>query len=86
GIPVYNKLDEVPESIEILNVFRPSEHCIEVVKEAIERRKTRGDIKVIWLQKDIINDEAKKLAEANGIDFIQDTCIFNTYGLLKKMG
>ncbi len=85
GIPVYNKLEEVQESIEILNVFRPSEYCLDVVKEAIERRKTRGDIKVIWLQKDIVNNDAKKLAEENGIDFIQDTCIFNTFGLLKKM-
>lgn len=83
GIPVYNKLMDVPDFIEILNVFRPSEHCLAVVEEAVERRRARGDIKVIWLQKDIINNEAKKLAEENGIDFIQDTCIFNAYTYLK---
>lgn len=86
GIPVYNKLIEVPDYIEILNVFRPSEACLDVVKDAVERRKARGDIKVIWLQKDIFNNEAKKLAEEYAIEFIQDTCIFTTYGLLKKIG
>lgn len=82
GIEVYQNLSEIPYEIEILNVFRPSEHCLDVVKEAVERRKNRGDIKVVWLQEGIVNDDAKKLAEENGIEFIQDTCIYKAYNSL----
>lgn len=72
----YKSIMDIPEKIDILNVFRPSEECLDVVKEAVERRKINGDIKLIWLQLGIINDEAKQLAEDNGIDFIQDKCIY----------
>ena len=79
GIKVYKTLSDIPDIIEILNVFRPSDIALEVVQEAIERRKTKGDIKLIWLQEGIINDEAKKLAEDNGIEFIQDKCMYKLY-------
>jgi predicted CoA-binding protein len=82
GIPVYTKLEDVVETIEILNVFRPSEYCLDVAKEAVERKNKRGDIKVIWLQEGIVNEEARKLAEENGIEFIQDTCIYKVYHML----
>ena len=73
---VYRKLADIPEQIDMLNVFRPSDEALEVVKEAVERKKDKGDIKLIWLQLGIKNDEAKKLAEDNGIEFIQDKCIY----------
>ena len=72
----YKSLMEIPEEINILNVFRPSEECLDVVKEAIERKKLKGDIKLIWLQLGIVNNEAKELAEENGIKFIQDKCMY----------
>ena len=82
GLKSYKSIADVPEKIEILDVFRPSEDAIEITKQAIARHKEKGDIKVIWLQLGILNDEAKKLAEENGIDFIQDKCMkieFNKY-------
>lgn len=82
GIKVYSTLAEIPDEIDILDVFRPSEYCLDVAKEAIERKKVRGDIKVLWLQEGIINNDAKALAEANGIVFIQDTCIFKIFNSL----
>lgn len=82
GIKVYRTLAEVPDEIEILDVFRPSEFCLDVAKEAVERHRQRGDIKVLWLQEGIINNQAKALAESNGITFIQDTCIFKVYNSL----
>lgn len=75
GIKVFPKLIDVDGEIDILNVFRPSEQTVQVVQEAIERKKIRGDIKVIWLQEGIINEEAKKLALENGFIFIQDKCM-----------
>lgn len=79
GKKVYHKLADVEEEIHILEVFRPSSEALNVVQEAIERRKSRGDIQVIWLQQDIINDEAKALAEANGFEFVQDKCMYVEY-------
>ncbi|TAL70791.1 MAG: CoA-binding protein [Bacteroidetes bacterium] len=79
GKKAYPKISDVPVLIEILDVFRPSEQALDVVKEAVERKTAKGDINVIWLQEGIINDEAKKLAEENGIEFVQDRCMKKEY-------
>jgi uncharacterized protein len=72
-------LSGIQEKIDILEVFRPSDQALEVVKEAISRRKTKGDIAVIWLQEGIRNEEARKLAEEHGVTFIQDRCMYKEY-------
>jgi uncharacterized protein len=60
-------------------VFRPSEEALSIFQEAVERKKEKGDITVIWLQEGIQNEEAKTLAEKNGIIFIQDRRLFKEY-------
>ena len=82
GKKAYKKLLDIPDTIDILNVFRPSGQALDVVKEAIERKNQKGDIKVIWLQESIINNEAKKLAEDNGIEFVQDRCMLKEFNRL----
>ncbi len=79
GIKVYHNLNDIPEMIDILNVFRPAEEALKIVEEAIQRKEMFGDIKLIWLQEGIFNDEAKALAEQNKLDFIQDKCMFVEY-------
>jgi uncharacterized protein len=79
GLKVNKKIMDVTGEIDILNVFRPSEHCLDVVQEAVERKKAKGDIKLIWLQLGIENNEAKKLAEENGIEFIQNKCMYEEH-------
>ena len=71
----YPNLKEIEEKIEILEVFRPSDQVLDIVKAALERKKERGDIAVIWLQEGIQNEEARKLAEEAGITFVQDRCM-----------
>lgn len=75
GKKAFKNLMDIPGSIDILNVFRPSDQTPDVVKEAVERHNAKGDIKLIWLQEGIMNEEAKKMAEDNGIEFIQDRCM-----------
>lgn len=82
GKKVYHSLMDVQEKIEILDVFRPSDEAVDVVKQAIERKKAKGDIDVVWLQLGIYNDEAKALAEANGIEFVQNKCLKIEYNKL----
>ena len=47
--------------------FRRSEDALEPVKEAVARKKEKGDVYVVWLQQGIRNEEARKLAEENEI-------------------
>ena len=79
GLKAYHNLESIPYNIEIVNVFRPSEDCLNIAQDVVARKNARGDIKVLWLQEGIINDEAKKLAEDNGIEFIQDQCILKEH-------
>lgn len=76
GLKCYKTLSEVPEKIDMVNVFRPSQDCLEIVEEAVSRHNLNGDIKLIWLQLGIVNNDAKMIAEENGIEFIQDACIY----------
>lgn len=63
------------EELEIdwIVIFRKSEACLPLVEEIIKLHLPT--LKGIWLQLGIINEEAKKLAIANGLSFIQDRCI-----------
>ncbi|MCJ8011307.1 CoA-binding protein [Paenibacillus sp. KQZ6P-2] len=66
----YASLKDIPEPVDIVNVFRRSEYCADVAREA-------ADIKanVLWLQLGIVNDEAASIAEQNGMKAIMDRCI-----------
>ena len=50
-----------------------------MVKEALARKEKRGDIKVIWLQEGIVNGEARRLAEAAGVIFVEDRCMYKEF-------
>lgn len=79
GRKVYRDLLSIPEKVEVLEVFRPSDQVLEPVKQAVERKKKTGDIKAVWLQEGITNEEAKKLAEENGLSFVQNKCMYKEY-------
>lgn len=79
GLKVYRNLIDIPEKIDIVNVFRPSEDAELVINEAIERFKKEGDIKVIWLQEGIFSIHGKEAALNNGIDFVEDRCMYKDY-------
>ncbi len=84
GRKSYPTLKDVPDSIDIIDVFRPSDEALKIVEAAVARKKERGDVKVIWLQQGITSDEGKKLAEEAGIAFVQDRCIYTEYTRLIK--
>jgi uncharacterized protein len=74
GVPCYPDLASVPEPVEFVNVFRRPEYCAGVVREAIDT-----GAKVVWLQLGIVSDEARRLAEAAGIKFVQDRCVLQEH-------
>ena len=66
----YSSIEDVPESIDIVDVFRPSDQVLPVVQEAIKKKP-----KVIWLQEGIHNAEAEDLARKEGIKVVFNRCM-----------
>ena len=69
GEKVYRSLLDVPDRIDIVDVFRPSADAPEIAKQAAE-----AGAKALWLQLDIRSEEARKTAEAAGMEFVEDEC------------
>ncbi|MEF8779572.1 MAG: CoA-binding protein [Haloferacaceae archaeon] len=75
GEPAYDSLAEIPASIDLVDVFRPSEEVPEIVEEVLARHEERGDAGALWLQLGIEHDEAGRRAEDAGIRVVQDRCL-----------
>ena len=88
GRKSYASLDEIPSNLQIdlVQVFRPSDQALDVVKEAVARHRQHRDIHVVWLQLDIENKAAKQLAEETGITFVQNRCMMREYERLFDRG
>lgn len=78
----YDSLEEVPERIELVDVFRPSEEVEDIVDQVISRRNERHDVRGIWLQLGITDDESLKTAEDAGLLTTQDRCMKIEHGRL----
>jgi len=70
GKKCYHEINEVNESIDIVDVFRPSDQVMPVVEAAIKKKP-----KVIWLQEGIHNQEAEELARNAGIEVVFNRCM-----------
>lgn len=70
GKKCYSGLSDIPEHVDIVDVFRPSEQVMPVIDEAIKLKP-----KVIWLQEGIHNIEAESLAQKSGIEVIFNRCM-----------
>ena len=81
GQKSYKTLSDIPENVDIVDIFMRAELLLPVVEEAVRIRP-----KCIWLQLGIINEEAKRLAEDNGITFFMDRCIKIEHGKLIAHG
>lgn len=70
GAKCHASVSDVQSGIDIVDVFRPSDQVLPIVKEAIAVRP-----KVIWLQEGIHDPEAERLARDAGIDIVYDRCM-----------
>ncbi|MDR0271030.1 CoA-binding protein [Paenibacillus sp.] len=70
GETCYASLKDIPGPVDIVNVFRRSEYCADVAREAAEIKAN-----VLWLQLGIVSGEAAEIAEQNGMRAIMDRCI-----------
>jgi hypothetical protein len=74
GERAFASLDEVPEPLEVVVIFRRPEFVPAIVESAI-----RKHAKVIWMQEGVINEEAAERARAAGLVVIQDRCILKEH-------
>ena len=68
--PVFSSLEEVPQPLEVVNIFRKPEDVPAIVDEAI-----RLGAKAIWMQLGVIHMEARQKALDAGLDVVMDRCM-----------
>jgi len=78
GEKVYRRLEDVPEPVDIVNVFRESAAAPEIVESAI-----RIGAKAVWMQEGVVHEAAAKRASDAGLFVIMDSCILKEHRKLK---
>ena len=79
--PVHARLADVPEPIDMVDIFRAPQFVVPVVEEAL---KLTPKPRVIWMQLTIRNDEAAAMAEAEGLKVVMNRCPKIEYGRLSS--
>jgi predicted CoA-binding protein len=70
GLKCYASLHEVPGPIDLVDVFRRPEFCVDVARDAVE-----VGAKGVWLQSGIRSAEAREIARRAGIDYVENRCL-----------
>jgi uncharacterized protein len=78
GEKAYARLEDVPEKIDIVDVFRRSQFVRGVVESAI-----RVGAKAVWMQEGVVDEEAAEVAREAGLDVVMDRCILKDHRSLK---
>ncbi len=79
GEKSYKSLNDIPEAIDIVDIFRPPKDVPDIVRDAVAI-----GAKVVWMQEGIVNNEASDTAKAAGLIVIMDRCMKKTHAGLKK--
>ena len=74
GEKAFAALDDVPEAIEVVVIFRRSEFVPEVIEAALRRQA-----KAIWMQEGVVHEEAAARARDAGVFVVQDRCILKEH-------
>ncbi len=70
GEQVYRRLADIPDPVDVVNVFRPSAEAADVTRQAVEI-----GAKAVWLQLGIVSAEARQIATDAGLLFVEDRCV-----------
>jgi predicted CoA-binding protein len=79
GEKTYPDLESIPEKIDVVQLFRPSEAVMPFVESAI-----KIGAKVVWMQEGIVNEDAAEKARAAGLEVVMDACMRATHRNLCK--
>jgi uncharacterized protein len=78
GEKVYKTLEDIPEPVDIVNVFRRSEFVPPIVDSAI-----KIGAQTVWLQEGIVHEDAADKARAAGLNVVVDSCIYKEHRRLR---
>jgi predicted CoA-binding protein len=81
GQKIFARLADVPEPIDMVDIFRASRYALGIVQEALALNPRP---QVIWMQLGVRNDEAAELAEKNGVKVVMNRCPKIEYGRLSS--
>jgi uncharacterized protein len=81
GQMTYARLADIPEPIDMVDIFRGAQYAPAIVREALDLKPRP---QVVWMQLGIRNDEAAALAEANGLKVVMNRCPKIEYGRLSS--
>ena len=79
GERAYDTVDQIPERIDVVDVFLPPEKTSEIAEDAV-----RAEAKALWLQEGIKNAEARRIAGEGGLAYVEDRCMRKTHESLQK--
>jgi predicted CoA-binding protein len=81
GQPIYARLADIPEPVDMVDIFRASRYALPIVQEALALEPKP---QVIWMQLGVRNDDAAELAEQNGLKAVMNRCPKIEYGRLSS--
>jgi uncharacterized protein len=74
----YPSLLDVPDRVDVVNVFRRPEDTPEIARQAV-----RIGARMLWLQTDIVSEEARRIAEGGGLEVVMGVCLMSTHRRLE---
>jgi hypothetical protein len=77
GLTAYPSLADLPERVDIVDVFRRPEYVTSIAEQAVAARAG-----ALWLQLGVINEQAAEIAEAGGLDVVMNRCLRVDHGRL----
>ena len=81
GEQAYARVTDIPEAVDVVQIFRPSEAVPPIVEEAIAQ-----GARVVWMQPGIVHAEAAARAEAAGLQVVMDLCLGTTHRAFREGG
>ena len=70
GERAYATLADIGEPVDLVDIFRPAADAVEIVRQAVEIKAP-----AVWLQSGIVSAEARRIATAAGMDYVEDRCL-----------
>ena len=70
GEKAYRSLLDVPDKVDIVDVFRPADEAPGIAEQAVQIKAG-----ALWLQLGIVSQQARQIAEAGGLAYVEDRCI-----------
>lgn len=81
GVKAYPSLHDIPEPVDVVQIFRRPEHVPLIVDDAIAI-----GAKVVWTQLGIVHEEAAARARAAGLRVVMNTCMATMHNALRERG